>query len=92
MISYLVPKLDMKDISSPNQIRKMIENFLCNFADRYPGSGPIPYIGPLDEALKNSLFNTTAVSDFFSIYNKSKLYHFVCSLVHLFFIYIMIEV
>ena len=65
MILYLVPKLDMNDVPSPDQIRKMIENFLSNFADRYPGSGPIPYIGPLDEALKNSLFDTTTVSDFF---------------------------
>ena len=82
----------MTDIPSADYVRTTIERFLYNFTDRYPASGPILLSGPLDEALTHSLFDPINVNYlFFYRTNRNELYQFAYSLVHLFFIYIMIK-
>ncbi|CAF0866700.1 unnamed protein product [Rotaria sordida] len=55
-----VESLDANEIPSADKVQKMIERFSCTFAERYPGPGPVSFIGPLDEALKHSLFESTS--------------------------------
>ncbi len=54
---YLVPDLLPDEELSDDRILKALEQFLAEFTERYPTSGPPLYMGSLDQALTHSLYN-----------------------------------
>ncbi len=54
---YLVPNLDSDEELSDDRISELMVQFVSEFTERYPTSGPPLYMGSLDQALKHSLYN-----------------------------------
>jgi hypothetical protein len=63
-----VPELPLEKDISEVEIKEAIEKFPRNFSDVYPSSGPAVYPGSLDQAMKQSLFNSDEVSICFVIF------------------------
>jgi hypothetical protein len=67
---YLVPDLHPDEELSDDRISKLIEQFVSEFTEQYPTSGPPLYMGSLDQALTHSLYNQKDVC--FSLLLKGK--------------------
>ncbi len=52
-----MPDLLPDEELSDDRILKALEQFLAEFTERYPTSGPPLYMGSLDQALTHSLYN-----------------------------------
>jgi len=63
-----VPELPLEKEVSEVEIQEAIEQFPRNFSDVYPSSGPAVYLGSLNQAMKQSLFNSDDVSICFVIF------------------------
>lgn len=57
----------MNHVPSADEVQNIIKCFLHKFAQRYSTLGPlsVSFMGPLDEALNNSLFEPTLVKYLF---------------------------
>ncbi len=74
-ILHSILKLGLNEIRSANEVKKTIKYFLHKFNSQYSGTGPLPvsFVGPLNEALRYSLFDPTLVKYwFFCLRNKMK--------------------
>jgi hypothetical protein len=59
-----VPELPLEKEISEVEVQNAIEQIPRIFTKVYPSSGPALYLGSLDNAMKQSLFNLDAVSIF----------------------------
>jgi hypothetical protein len=57
-----VPKLPLEREVSEDEVQKAIEQFSRNFADVYPSAGPAVCMRPLNQVMKQSIFNPDEVS------------------------------
>jgi hypothetical protein len=57
-----VPKLSLEREVSVDEVQKAIEQFPRNFAYVYPSAGPAICMRPLDQVMKQSIFNSDEVS------------------------------
>jgi hypothetical protein len=59
-----VPELPLEKEISEVEVQHAIEQIPRIFARVYPSSGPALYLGSLDQAIQQSLFNSDEVSIF----------------------------
>jgi hypothetical protein len=67
---YLVPDLLPNERLTDDRILEALEQFVREFTDRYPTSGPPLCIGSLHKALAHSLFNQQDVCFFLLLKGK----------------------